>query len=164
MPPSTQTAKGRTVSYRQALFDIEDSVDHPPPTEQGTTQEGKVWLRDNAFDPDVVSLPCGLQYKVITSAKPGAAAPLLDTPCEVHYSGSVLGADEEFDSSYARGKPSTLAPSKVIMGWTVAMQLMGVGDKWLLSIPSEMAYGDAGRTDERRGQYIPPGAVLIFEL
>jgi FKBP-type peptidyl-prolyl cis-trans isomerase FklB len=141
----------------------EASVSNPPPTALGTTEDGRDWLAENATDPEVVSLPCGLQYKVVKAAKPGAQSPLIDTPCEVHYTGRTLEG-VEFDSSYARGKPSTLPPNRVVQGWTVAMQLMGVGDRWLLALPSELAYGDAGRSDEHRGQYIAPGDVLVFEL
>ena len=65
----------------------------------------------------------------------------------------------EFDSSYKRGQPTTFAPNQVIKGWTEAMQLMGEGDKWELYIPSELAYGDS-----KRGQFITPGAVLVFTI
>jgi FKBP-type peptidyl-prolyl cis-trans isomerase FklB len=65
----------------------------------------------------------------------------------------------EFDSSYKRGKPTTFAPNQVIKGWTEAMQLMKEGDKWQLFIPSELAYGDS-----QRGQFITPGAVLLFDI
>ena len=63
------------------------------------------------------------------------------------------------DSSYKRGQPATFSPNQVIKGWTEALQLMHEGDKWQLFIPSELAYGDS-----RRGKYIYPGAVLIFDV
>ena len=152
--------------YRRALAEIEASIKGRagPPTAKGTTVEQREWLENNALaDPEIVVLPCGLQYKVVRSAPPNAPSPKLDTPCEVHYWGSTTDG-VEFDSSYERGTPTTVVPSKMIPGWTIAMQLMAAGDTWLLAVPSELAYGDAGRADERRGQYIQPGAVIIFEL
>ena len=82
----------------------------------------------------------------------------MGTPCSCHYRGTLTDGTE-FDSSYKRGSPATFAPNQVIKGWTEAMQLMKEGDKWELYIPSELAYGD-----RQRGQYITPGAVLVFEL
>ena len=104
-----------------------------------------------------------MQYKVLKSGRADAVSPKLGTECACHYTGTRMDGFG-FDSSKKRGKPACFAPKNVIRGWTIAMQLMGVGDKWQLWIPSEHAYGDAGRRDEKRGQYIPPGAVLVFEL
>lgn len=84
--------------------------------------------------------------------------PLVDTPCECHYSGQLTDGTE-FDSSYNRGAPTTFAPNQVIRGWTEAMQMMKEGEKRELYIPSELAYGDYGA-----GGIIPPGAALIFTL
>ena len=100
----------------------------------------------------------GLQYKVIKAGADGGKSPLVGTPCKCHYRGTLIDGTE-FDSSYKRGSPATFAPNQVIKGWTEAMQLMKEGDKWELYIPSELAYGD-----RQRGQYITPGAVLVFEL
>lgn len=166
-----RAAKGTTTAtkpppYRRALAEIEASIKGRagPPTAKGTTVEQREWLENNALaDPEIVALPSGLQYKVVRSAPPNAPSPKLDTPCEVHYWGSTTNG-VEFDSSYERGTPTTVVPSKMIPGWTIAMQLMAAGDTWLLAVPSELAYGDAGRADERRGQYIQPGSVIIFEL
>ena len=105
-------------------------------------------------------MPCGLQYKVIKSAKSMAKSPKVDTPCEVHYKGRVFGSGAEFHCSYTKAaEPERHVPNKVIHAWTVALQLMGVGDKWLLFVPSELGYGDAGR-----GRDIPPHAALTFEI
>ena len=65
----------------------------------------------------------------------------------------------EFDSSYKRGRPATFGVTQVIRGWTEALQMMRPGDKWELAIPSELAYGD-----RQRGQFITPGAVLMFDV
>ena len=154
-------------SYSSLLAEIErTSVPKPgarPPTDVGTTEEGREWLAKNAQQDGVVTLPCGMQYKVLKAAKADAASPKLATECMCHYTGKRTDGFE-FDSSKKRGKPACFAPKNVIRGWTIAMQIMGVGDKWMLYIPSEYAYGDAGRRDERRGEYIPPGQVLVFEL
>ena len=149
--------------YAAALAAIERSLSNKPPTDVGTDEEGREFLSRNGQSADVITLPSGLQYARLKTAKPGAISPKLDTPCVCHYSGTLLDGTE-FDSSRKRGKPATFAPSAVIQGWTIALQLMGVGDHWRLFIPSELAYGDAGRADETRGQYIAPGQVLVFEL
>ena len=83
---------------------------------------------------------------------------MASTPCECHYEGRLIDGTV-FDSSYKRGQPATFAPNQVIRGWTEAMQLMHEGDRWTLTIPSELAYGDS-----QRGPLITPGAVLIFDL
>ena len=162
--PGSAPSKSAKPSYTQQLAVIERELTNQPPTDIGTRPEDSAWLAENARQPGVVVLPSGLQYEELETGEPGAASPQIDTPCECHYCGILLDGDEEFDSSYARGSPATLAPNKVIQGWTIAMQCMGVGDRWRLWVPSELAYGDAGRADERRGQYIPPGSALQFEL
>ncbi|CAM9182857.1 unnamed protein product [Choristocarpus tenellus] len=123
-----------------------------------TTPAGMAYLEANRAKEGVVELPSGLQYRVIKSGPEGGKSPAVSTPCECHYKGSTIEGTE-FDSSFKRGKPTTFAPNQVIKGWTEAMQLMKEGDYWELTIPSELAYGDS-----QRGQYITPGAVLVFEL
>jgi len=113
---------------------------------------------ENAKKEGVISLPSGLQYKVLQSGSEEGTSPKANTPCECHYRGTLVDGTE-FDSSYKRGKPATFAPNQVIKGWTEAMQLMKPGDKWQLFIPSELAYGDS-----QRGEHIKPGAVLLFDL
>ena len=76
----------------------------------------------------------------------------------VHYVGKLINGDV-FDSSVARGTPAQFAPNRVIPGWTIALQLMSPGDKWILTIPSELAYGEKGS-----GSKIPANSVLIFEV
>merc|ERR1712151_352084 len=103
----------------------------------------------------VVTLPSGLQYKVLKEGK-GLEHPTVSTPCECHYAGRLLDGSE-FDSSYSRGEPTTFAPNQVIKGWTEAMQLMVQGDKWEMYIPYELAYGENGKPPK-----IPAAACLIF--
>ena len=119
---------------------------------------GLEFLEENKKDPDVVVRPSGLQYKVLRSGPPGGKSPDASSPCKCHYTGTLIDGTV-FDSSVKRGKPATFAPNQVIKGWTEALQLMSEGDKWMLTIPSELAYGERGA-----GGRIPPGSVLQFEL
>merc|ERR1712046_504921 len=118
-------------------------------------REGTKYLEENAKKEGVVTLPSGLQYKVLRKGD-GAHHPTVDSPCECHYEGTLINGDE-FDSSYKRGSPTTFAPNQVIKGWTEAMQLMVEGDKWEMYIPSEMAYGESGSPPK-----IPGGSAHIF--
>ncbi|HLZ00134.1 MAG TPA: FKBP-type peptidyl-prolyl cis-trans isomerase [Candidatus Angelobacter sp.] len=119
-------------------------------------QEGEDFLAKNKTQPGVVTLPSGLQYKVITNGtgpKPAAG----DT-VSCHYRGTLLNGTE-FDSSYKRGQPLSIPVDRVIKGWTEALQLMPVGSKWQLFIPGDLAYGERGAGDD-----IGPNATLIFEV
>ncbi len=118
-------------------------------------KEGEAFLADNKKKEGVITLPSGLQYKVITEGK-GKMPKETDT-VEVHYRGTLIDGNE-FDSSYKRGQPAAFPLKGVVKGWTEALQLMKEGSKWQLFIPSELAYGERGRPG------IPPNAVLIFEL
>ena len=105
------------------------------------------FLADNKLKEGVVTLPSGLQYKVLRAGD-GDSHPLASTPCDCHYEGRCAKdwpTGKKFDSSYDRGSPTAFAPNQVIGGWTEAMQLMVEGDKWELYIPSDLAYGDNGR-------------------
>ena len=109
----------------------------------------------------MVTLPSGLQYKVIESGS-GTEHPRADTDCTCHYEGRTAQqypAGRKFDSSFDRGEPTNFAPNQVIGGWTEAMQLMAAGDKWELYIPSELGYGEAGSPPDIGG-----GDVLVFTL
>merc|ERR1712227_657063 len=122
-----------------------------------TNEEGTKFLEENKKKEGVITLPSGLQYKVLRKGD-GAHHPTKDSPCECHYEGTLIDGTE-FDSSYKRGSPTTFAPNQVIKGWTEAMQLMVEGDKWEMYIPSELGYGDSGS-----GAKIPGGSVLIFTM
>lgn len=126
--------------------------------EKGEKQarEGIEFLKKNKTQEGVITTESGLQYKVIkngTGKKPG----LKDTVV-THYKGTLIDGTE-FDSSYKRNQPATFPVNAVIRGWTEALQLMTPGSKWILYIPSELAYGSQGS-----GSVIPPGSVLIFEI
>jgi FKBP-type peptidyl-prolyl cis-trans isomerase len=118
--------------------------------------QGVAFLTANKAKEGVVTLPSGLQYKILqqgTGAKPAATDQVV-----CNYRGTLLDGTE-FDSSYKRGQPVTFPVNKVIKGWTEALQLMPVGSKWQLFIPAELAYGDQGA-----GPQIGPNATLIFEV
>jgi FKBP-type peptidyl-prolyl cis-trans isomerase FklB len=123
----------------------------------GTNEAGLAFLEENKGKPGVVTLPSGLQYKVLTKGK-GPAHPTVDSPCQCHYEGKLIDGTV-FDSSYERGEPTSFAPNQVIGGWTEAMQLMVSGDKWELYIPSDLAYGDRGSPPKIGG-----GDALIFQM
>lgn len=123
---------------------------------QAKTEEQENFLQDNGSKEGVVTLPSGLQYLILKSGdgeKPGPT-----TMVTVHYEGSLVNG-KIFDSSYKRGKPATFGVHQVIPGWTEALQLMPVGSKWKLFIPSSLGYGAGGA-----GGSIPPHATLIFEV
>jgi FKBP-type peptidyl-prolyl cis-trans isomerase len=119
-------------------------------------KEGQEFLATNKTKEGVVTLPSGLEYKILTEGtgpKPSAADSV-----SCNYRGTLING-KEFDSSYKRGQPATFPVNGVIKGWTEALQLMPVGSKWQLFIPPELAYGDRGA-----GADIGPGSTLIFEV
>ena len=119
-------------------------------------QAGDAFLAANKTKEGVVTLPSGLQYKILkagTGPKPAAT----DT-VECNYRGTLIDG-KEFDSSYKRGEPASFPVSGVIKGWTEALQLMPVGSKWQLFVPSTLAYGERGA-----GADIAPNSTLIFEV
>lgn len=117
--------------------------------------EGRAFLAENARREGVVTLASGLQYEVLTAGE--GAKPGLDDQVRTHYHGTLIDGTV-FDSSYQRGQPAEFPVSGVIAGWTEALQLMGVGSKWRLYVPSELAYGAQGVGS------IPPHSVLVFDV
>ncbi len=119
-------------------------------------KKGEAFLAENKKQKGVVTLPSGLQYKVLKEAK-GAKPKSTDT-VSVHYRGTLIDG-AEFDSSIKRGQPAEFAVNQVIKGWTEALQLMPVGSKWQLFIPSDLAYGPQGA-----GNMIGPNSTLVFDV
>ena len=119
-------------------------------------KEGETFLAENKKKQGVITMPSGLQYKILANGK-GKSPKATDT-VTVNYKGTLIDGTE-FDSSYKRGQPSTFVVNGVIPGWTEALQLMKEGSKWQLFIPSNLAYGERGA-----GGAIGPNAVLIFEV
>jgi FKBP-type peptidyl-prolyl cis-trans isomerase FklB len=119
-------------------------------------QEGDAFLAANKAKAGVVTLPSGMQYKVITAGT--GPKPTLEQTVVCHYRGTLIDG-QEFDSSFKRGQPATFPIKGVIKGWTEALQLMSVGSKWQVFIPPALAYGERGA-----GADIGPNATLIFEI
>lgn len=115
----------------------------------------KAFLDENKAKPGVVVTSSGLQYEVLRTGK--GVKPTRDQTVEVHYHGTLTDGTV-FDSSVERGETISFPVTGVIPGWVEALQLMTVGSKWRLVIPSDLAYGDSGQGP------IPPGATLIFEV
>jgi FKBP-type peptidyl-prolyl cis-trans isomerase FklB len=118
--------------------------------------EGEAFLAANKGKEGVVTLPDGLEYKILTAGtgpKPAASDSVV-----CNYKGTLINGTE-FDSSYKRGQPATFGVSQVIKGWTEALQLMPVGSKWQLFIPANLGYGERGAGGE-----IGPDSALIFEV
>ncbi len=117
--------------------------------------EGEAFLAANKGKPGVVTLPSGLQYKILTAGT--GPKPTASDSVVCNYRGTLINGTE-FDSSYKRGQPATFGVGQVIKGWTEALQLMPVGSKWQLFIPSNLAYGERGPGE------IGPNATLIFDV
>ncbi|MBZ5504148.1 MAG: FKBP-type peptidyl-prolyl cis-trans isomerase [Acidobacteriia bacterium] len=120
-------------------------------------KEGDAFLAANKGKEGVVTLPSGLQYKILKAGT--GAKPTAEDSVVCNYKGTLINGTE-FDSSYKRGEPATFPVGGVIKGWTEALQLMPVGSKWQLFIPSDLAYGPRGTP----GGPIGPNSTLIFEV
>jgi len=135
-------------AFRQQLVDKAHNDDNQ--------RAGQAFLARNAADEGVVSLPSGLQYRVLVSgsgAMPGAGSTV-----KVHYEGTLVDGTV-FDSSYSRGEPVRFPLNRVIPGWIEGLQLMREGAQWMLYIPSGLAYGMSSPTPE-----IAPNSALIFKV
>jgi FKBP-type peptidyl-prolyl cis-trans isomerase FklB len=119
-------------------------------------KEGDAFREANKKKEGVVTLPNGLQYKILKKGE-GKKPTEADT-VEVQYRGTLIDG-KEFDSSYRTGKPATFKLSGVIPGWREALKLMPVGSKWQIVVPPELAYGERGAPPD-----IGPNATLIFEV
>lgn len=117
---------------------------------------GQEFLEINKNRPGVVTLPSGLQYEILKKGEGKIPAATDQVKC--HYHGTLIDGTV-FDSSVQRGTPATFGVNQVIQGWVEALQLMPVGSKWKLFIPSELAYGQSGA-----GQSIEPNSTLVFEV
>jgi FKBP-type peptidyl-prolyl cis-trans isomerase len=119
-------------------------------------KEGEAFLEENRKKEGVITLPSGLQYRIIKAGE-GEKPTDIDS-VECHYRGTLINGSE-FDSSYRKGTPATLKVKDVIPGWAEALKLMPVGSKWQIFVPSQLAYGERGA-----GVSIGPNATLIFEI
>ena len=122
----------------------------------GMTESGQAYLATNGTRDGVTITASGLQYEVLVAGEGPTPGP--SDLATVHYTGTLTDGTV-FDSSVARGEPAEFPVNRLIQGWTEALQLMQVGDKWMLYIPPELAYGDRGA-----GNLIGPGETLVFEV
>ena len=117
---------------------------------------GQAFLERNGAREEVITTDSGLQYEVLVSGDGASPAPA--DLVTVHYTGTLIDGTV-FDSSVQRGQPAEFPANRLIPGWVEALQLMRVGDKWMLYIPSDLAYGERGA-----GGAIGPNQTLIFEI
>lgn len=143
----------RTQVRRQA--DLKRKQGQTPAMAAENKKAGDVFLTENKTKEGVVTLPSGLQYKILKAGE-GKKPTEADT-VECHYTGTLINGSE-FDSSYRRGEPVTFKVTSVIPGWREALKLMPVGSKWQIFIPPELAYGT------RESGRIPANSTLIFEV
>ncbi len=123
---------------------------------EANKRAGDVFLNENKLKPGVITLPSGLQYKILAEGE--GDSPKSTDMVSAIYRGTLIDGTE-FDSSAKHGdKPAQFGVGNVIKGWTEALQLMKPGAKWQLFIPGDLAYGDAGRPG------IPPGSTLLFDI
>lgn len=123
---------------------------------ENNLKEGEAFLEENGKKDGVVTLPSGLQYEVLQEGS--GVTPKATDKVKCHYHGTLLNG-QVFDSSVQRGDPAVFGVNQVIKGWVEALQLMSVGSKWRLYIPSELAYGAQGA-----GNSIEPNSALIFDV
>ncbi|MGL5318851.1 MAG: FKBP-type peptidyl-prolyl cis-trans isomerase [Bacteroidales bacterium] len=117
---------------------------------------GEDFLAENSKNPNVVTLPSGLQYEILKQGE--GAQPSAASQVKCHYTGALIDGSV-FDSSEQRGEPAVFGVNQVIPGWVEALQLMKAGSRWRLYIPSHLAYGERGA-----GQAIMPFSTLVFEV
>lgn len=123
---------------------------------ENNKKAGEEFLEINSHKAGVTELPSGLQYQILKQGS--GATPLATDKVKCHYHGTLINGTV-FDSSVQRGQPAVFGVSQVIPGWVEALQLMPVGSKWRLFIPSELAYGERGA-----GDAIEPNSTLIFDV
>jgi FKBP-type peptidyl-prolyl cis-trans isomerase len=146
---------------RAALMEVQNEMRKKQQAEmqaagEASKKEGDAFLAANKAKEGVVTLPSGLQYKILTQGT--GPKPTATDSVVCNYRGTLINGTE-FDSSYKRGEPATFPVSGVIKGWTEALQLMPVGSKWQLFVPSDLAYGERSP-----GPEIAPDSTLIFEV
>ncbi|KGN89100.1 FKBP-type peptidyl-prolyl cis-trans isomerase [Porphyromonas gulae] len=147
--------KAPQLSYDEAKREIEAYfMDLQQRAVKLNKEAGEEFLKINAHKEGVMTLPSGLQYEVIKMGE--GPKPTLSDTVTCHYHGTLING-VVFDSSMDRGEPASFPLKGVIAGWTEILQLMPVGSKWKVTIPSDLAYGDRGA-----GEHIKPGSTLIF--
>jgi FKBP-type peptidyl-prolyl cis-trans isomerase FklB len=144
-------------AIREAFTAVrEEEVSKQQEDSQEALKVGEVYLAETAKKEGVTATESGLLYEVLVSGTGGS--PSATDTVEVHYHGTLIGGDV-FDSSVERGEPAKFPVNRVISGWTEALQLMKVGDKWRLHIPATLAYGEQSPSPK-----IPANSTLVFEV
>jgi FKBP-type peptidyl-prolyl cis-trans isomerase len=131
----------------------------PPPSlsPSPAATAGAVFLAANAKAPGVVTLPSGLQYKVVTSGPKGGPSPKVGDIIKVHYEGKLLDGTV-FDSSFERKQAAIMPLDGLVQAWMEAVPMMKVGDEWTLYVPAALGYGEVDTGP------IPGGSVMVFRL
>ncbi|SJZ53420.1 FKBP-type peptidyl-prolyl cis-trans isomerase FklB [Chitinophaga eiseniae] len=151
------TNKTLTLSKDQSEMSISNYLQQLKAEKVAKNREASdKFLAENKAKPGVVTLPSGLQYQILKEGT--GPKPTINDKVKTHYHGTLIDGTV-FDSSVDRGEPISFPVSGVIRGWTEALQLMPVGSKWRLFIPSDLAYGDRGA-----GPKIGPGSALVFDV
>ena len=151
----TEELKKSTVEEIQKLTQEQQSAEQAGKAAINQ-EEGVAYLAENSQKDGVKTTDSGLQYKSLVSGD--GETPKASDSVTVHYKGTLTDGTV-FDSSYERGEPATFPVGGVIAGWTEVLQLMNVGDKFEVTIPSDLAYGPSGS-----GPVIGPDAVLVFDV
>ena len=143
-----------------ALAALSLSACHPKAAQVADqSAAAKAFLANNAKQPGVVTLPDGLQYKIVHSGPAAGAKPHINDEVKVNYEGKLIDG-KVFDSSYERGQPAAMPLKHLVKAWQEALQLMRPGDEWILYVPPELGYGAEGAGNGE----IPGGAALIFKI
>lgn len=151
------TGKQPKLSVQQANQILQDFMAEQQSGDAGKNlEEGLKFLAENQKDPKVTETASGLQYKVLVEGDGEKPSATDEVRC--HYHGTLIDGTV-FDSSVQRGEPATFPVNGVIQGWVEALQMMSVGSKWRLFIPSDLAYGERGA-----GGSIGPNSTLIFDV
>ncbi len=142
---AAESVRDREMEKQKAISDVQ-------------SQKGQEFLVENAKREGITSTESGLQYEVITEGAAGGATPAVTDVVSVHYHGTLVDGTV-FDSSIERNQPAEFPVNAVIKGWTEALQLMKVGDKWKLYLPADIAYGARSPSPK-----IPANSALVFEV
>lgn len=135
----------------------ESTFDYNPAELSKSADAAKAFMAENAKKPGILSLPSGVQYKIVKSGPAGGISPKPEDEVKVNYEGALTDG-KVFDSSYQSGSPVVFQLGGLIPAWVEAMQQMKPGDEWMLYVPPEQGYGD------RQSGPIPPNSVLVFKI
>lgn len=151
--------RGAVIKAGDDLVFLVDLVDLMEPK----TVDAAAWEKYTPWNPDapeVKKTGSGLEYVVLASGDEAGASPVNGQQVVVYYEGRLAETGEMFDSAFQRGAPEIFPSNRLIRGWVEALSMMKPGDRWLLYIPSDLAYGKQGTP----GGPIPPDADLVFEV